>query len=158
MLTKILSGLQFSKEFFWNFASLRLLLAVKGPFGGVGAPLPNFDLSSNSYNNIFSLTAQKLHFLYSAKLVGYDYVWFFVKKSPHTFLEGERPLFFGDGARHNIYHIYFADLRMKTKYKNCWKYQYKHFRSLNAKNWTVSNNFPMDQANLDIIFVKISLN
>ena len=77
-------------------------MAVKGPFGGVGAPLPNFDLSSNSCNNIFSLTAQKLHFLYSAKLVGYDYVWFFVKKSPHTFLEGKRPLVFGDGAP-NIY-------------------------------------------------------
>ena len=119
MLTKILSGLQFSKEFFWNFVSLRLLLAVKGPFGGVGAPLPNFDLSSNSYNNIFSLTAQKLHFLYSAKLVGYDYVWFFVKKSPHTFLEGERPLFFGDGAPSNLsyicYDTYFADLRDENK-------------------------------------------
>ena len=47
---------------------------------------------------------------------------------------------------------------MKTKYKNRQKYQYKHFMSLNAKNWAVSNNFPMDQANLDIIFVKISLN
>ena len=138
-------------------------MAVKGPFGGVGAPLPNFDLSSNSYNNIFSLTAQKLHFLYSAKLVGYDYVWFFVKKSPHTFLEGERPLFFGDGAQRNIYPIFVMILisriyGMKTKYKNRRKYQYKHFMGLNAKNLAVSNNFPMDQANLDIIFVKISLN
>ena len=98
-------------------------MAVKGPFGGVGAPLPNFDLSSNSYNNIFSLTAQKLHFLYSAKLVGYDYVWFFVKKSPHTFLEGKRPLFFGDGAPSLIYHIFVMIIisriyGMKTKYKN----------------------------------------
>ena len=162
MLTKILSGFQFSKEIFWDFALLRLLLAVKGPFGGVGAPLTNFDLSSNSYNNIFSLTAQKLHFLYSAKLVGYDYVWFFVKKSPHTFLEGERPLFLATELL-LIYHIFVMiiisrNYGMKTKYKNCQKYQYKHFKSLNAKNRAVSNNFPMDQANLDIIFVKISLN
>ena len=47
---------------------------------------------------------------------------------------------------------------MKTKYENRQKYQYKHFMGLNAKNLAVSNNFPMDQANLDIIFVKISLN
>ena len=103
-------------------------MVVKGPFGGVRAPTPNFDLSSNSYNNIFSLTAQKLHFLYSAKLVGYDYVWFFVKKSPHTFLEGERPLFFGDGAQRNIYPTFIMILisriyEMKTKYKNHGKYQ-----------------------------------
>ena len=164
MLTKILSGLQFSKEFFWNFASLRLLLAVKGPFGGVGAPTPNFDLSSNSYNNIFSLTAQKLHFLYSAKLVGYDYVWFFCQKVPPHLFRGRKTLvFWRYGARHNIYHIFVMIFisriyGMKTKYKNRRKYQYKHFMGLNAKNLAVSNNFPMDQANLDIIFVKISLN
>ena len=103
-----------------------------------------------------------MHFLYSAKLVGYDYVWFFVKKFPHTFLEGKRPLFFGDGAP-NIYPIFVMIIisriyGMETKYKNRRKYQYKHFMSLNAKNRAVSNNFPMDQANLDIIFVKISLN
>ena len=29
----------------------------KTHFFGIGAPTPNFDLSSNSYNNIFGLTA-----------------------------------------------------------------------------------------------------
>ena len=60
-----------------------------------------------------------MDFLYSAKLVGYDNVWFFVKKSPYTFLEGKRPLFFGDGAPSNLSYIcydnYFADLRDENK-------------------------------------------
>ena len=88
--------------------------------------------------------------MYSAKLVGYDYVWFFVKKFPHTFLEGERPLFFGDGAQRNIYPIFVMILisriyGMERKHKNHRKYQYKHFMCLNAKNWAFINNLPQSQ-------------
>ena len=87
----------------------------------------------------------------------------FLSKNSPTFLEGERPLFFGDGAQRNIYPIYVMILisriyGMKRKHKNHQKHQYKHFMCLNAKNRAVINNFPMDQANLNIIFVKISLN
>ena len=87
----------------------------------------------------------------------------FLSKSPPTsFQRAKDPCFLATELL-LIYHIFVMILisriyGMKTKYKNRRKYQYKHFTGLNAKNLAVSNNFPMDQANLDIIFVKISLN
>ena len=56
-------------------------------FKGIGAPTPNFDPYASSYNHIFIQNNSKLHFLYPARLVGYEYVKKNVEKILQCFLE-----------------------------------------------------------------------
>ena len=51
-----------------------MLWAFKGPIRGIGAPTPNFDANASSYNHIFIQNTNKLHFLYPARLVCFEYV------------------------------------------------------------------------------------
>ena len=51
-----------------------MLWAFKGQIRGVGAPTPNFDPYASSYDHTFIQNTSKLHFLYPARLVGYEYV------------------------------------------------------------------------------------
>ena len=46
----------------------------KGPIRSIGGPKPNFYPYASSYNHIFIQNTSKLHFLYPARLVGYEYV------------------------------------------------------------------------------------
>ena len=78
---------------FWNFTSLRILLAFKCPIGGVGAPLPILDSYTSSYKHIFNWNTSKLHFLYPSNLVEDEYVkkifqYFSVKKKIYFFSVG----------------------------------------------------------------------
>ena len=72
-----------------------MLWAFKSPIRGVGAPTPNFDPYASSYNHIFIKNTSELHFLYPARLVGYDYVVENVEKIPRLFLEEKKAHFFG---------------------------------------------------------------
>ena len=60
--------------------------------------MPNFDPYASSYNHIFIQNTSKLHFLYPARLVGYDYVEEIAEKILRHFLEGKITHFFGIGA------------------------------------------------------------
>ena len=60
---------------------------VKGPIKGIGAPTPNFDPYASSYNHIFIQNTSKLHFLYPARVFGYEYVEKNVEKILQHFLE-----------------------------------------------------------------------
>ena len=78
---------------FWNFTSLKILLAFKCPIGGVGAPMPILDSYTSSYKHIFIWNTSKLHFLYPTKLVEYEYVKKNVKKIFQYFSEKKKPIF-----------------------------------------------------------------
>ena len=56
-------------------------------------------------------------------------------------------------VRYLLSYIIMQIYRIKTKYKNCQNINTNSSMSLNAKNWAISNNFPTDVKNLDIIFV-----
>ena len=45
----------------------------KTHFFGVGAPMPIFKPYISSYDHIFTQKTIKLHFLYPARIVGYEY-------------------------------------------------------------------------------------
>ena len=85
-----------------------MLWAFKGPIRGVGAPMPNFDPYTSSYNHIFIQNTSKLHFLYPARLVGYEYVEENVEKIPQHFLEENKTHFFGVGAPTPIFESYIS--------------------------------------------------
>ena len=85
-----------------------MLWTSKGPIKGVGAPTPNFDPYASSYNHIFIQNTRKLHFLYPARLVGYEYVEENVEKIPQHFLEEKKTHFFGVGAPTPIFEPYIS--------------------------------------------------
>ena len=60
--------------------------------------MPNFDPYASSYNYIFIQNASKLHFLYPARLVGYENVEKNVEKILQHFLDEKKNSFFGIGA------------------------------------------------------------
>ena len=62
-------------------------------FKGIGAPTPNFDPYASSYNHIFIQNNSKLHFLYPARVVGYEYVEKNVEKILQYFLEEKKLIF-----------------------------------------------------------------
>ena len=85
-----------------------MLWAFKDAIRGVGAPTSNFDLYASSYNHIFIQNTSKLHFLYPARLVGYEYVEENVEKIPQHFLEEKKTHFFGVGAPTPIFKPYIS--------------------------------------------------
>ena len=93
---------------FWNFTSLRILLALKCPIGGVGAPMPNLDSYTSSYKHIFIWNTSKLHFLYPTKLVEYEYVKKNVRKIFQYFSEKKKPIFFSFGTPMPIFEPYIS--------------------------------------------------
>ena len=62
----------------------------------------------SSYNHIFDQNATKLHFLYTTKLVGYEYVKKSIEKIPQNFLEEKKTHFFGVGAPTPIFEPYIS--------------------------------------------------
>ena len=70
-----------------------MLWAFKGPIKGIGAPTPNFDPYASSYNHIFIQNTSKLHFLYPARVFGYEYVEKNVEKILQHFLEEKKLIF-----------------------------------------------------------------
>ena len=91
-------------------------------FKGIGAPTPNFDPYASSYNHIFIQNNSKLHFLYPARVVGYEYVEKNVEKILQHFLEEKKIHFFGVGAPTPIFEPYISS--------------YNHIIGQNAKNYT----------------------
>ena len=73
-------------------------MAVKGPFGGVGAPTPLLDAYSSSCDHIYIKKAGQLHFLYPTKLVEYESAEKKVENVCQYFLEEAKTHFFGVGA------------------------------------------------------------
>ena len=71
-------------------------MAVKGPFGGVGAPTPLLDAYSSSCDHIYIKKAGQLHFLYPTKLD--EYAEEKIEKFHQHFLEEDENHFFGIGA------------------------------------------------------------
>ena len=54
-------------------------------FFGIGAPTPIFEPYISSYNHIFIQNTSKLHFLYPARVFGYEYVEKNVEKAQTSF-------------------------------------------------------------------------
>ena len=73
-------------------------MAVKGQFGGVGSPMPLLDAYSSSCDHIYIKKAGQLHFLYSTKLIKYEYAEEKNEKIHRHFLEEDKTCFFGVGA------------------------------------------------------------
>ena len=79
----------------------------KTHFFGVGAPMPIFEPFMSSYNHIFDQNATKLHFLYTTKLVGYEYVKKKYWKNPPKFFRGEKnPFFWRWSSNANFWALY----------------------------------------------------
>ena len=85
-----------------------MLWAFKDPIRGVGAPTPNFDPYASSYNHIFIQNTSKLHFLYPARLVWYEYVVENVEKITQPFFRGEKYTFFSVSAATPIFESYIS--------------------------------------------------
>ena len=92
-------------------------MAVKGPFGGVGAPTPLLDAYSSSCDHILMDIIWKLHFLYPTKLVGCVYAEKKVEKICQHFLEQDKTHFFGVGAPTPNFDLS-SNSYKKIRYKN----------------------------------------
>ena len=70
--------------------------------------MPILEPYISSYNHIFIQNTIKLHFLYPARLVGYEYVEENFEKILQQFLEEKKTHFFGVGAPTPIFEPYIS--------------------------------------------------